>query len=186
MKNIIYSSSFFFIVFQLVLINASSIEIDDSFSKEKNYLPINSKYTSSKDNFEISFSSDPQLIEERVSNILYGDYTLATYISETSKGGEMVTVSRYPQAFIDNHIESETVRGCFIGYETGLGISIQTSDFRIDNKTGKIANYKANGMYWTKCVVFSRGKLFQIGMVRMGGYPTDTEISEFMKSFRSF
>lgn len=186
MKIITSISSLALFTFFFVSINASSTEYGTSDSLGLDNKNMKSKYISNEDGFEINFSGNPEIVEEPRSDELYGNYILASYTTETAEGAEMVSVSRYPESFVNNHIESETVKGCFEGYENGLGISIQTTDFRINNKAGKLANFSANGMYWTICVVFCKSKLYQILMVKMDAYPSDIEIAKFMGSFRTF
>jgi len=143
-------------------------------------------FRSIEDKFEISLSCDPEIIEESVDNMLYGTYTLVRYLGQGSDEGIVISVSRYPQSFLNIYDEKETVKGCFTGYETAFNISIKTVDYKIDGKVGQIAKFYANDVYWVAVAVFNKGRLFQIIKVGMNDYPSDSELNQFMSSFKTF
>ena len=186
MKN---RNFFFVLTMSFLIIKTLSVNsINPDYSENEDVLMslLGMNYKSIQDRFEIAFSSNPEVIKEPVSDMVYGKYTLVRYLCETSDGMEGVSVSRYPDDFTQNHNESETVRGCIEGYEKGFGISVNSSDYTIDGKKGKLAKFTANGIYWVAGIVFKNGSLFQILMLKMDGYPSENEINIFIGTFKTF
>lgn len=148
-------------------------------------IAVNTDIYESKDgNFRINFPVAPK-VESQTIPTEVGNMEMITYLYEKSiTEAFMVAISDYPTAMIEAGDVNSLLEGAKNGFLGELGLSIvEENNISLGNNPGMY--FKASNE--TYFVVFKdylvKNRLYQIGIMRDGSFPSDEAINSFINSF---
>lgn len=193
-KNLIYLSILFFGLSIIFSCGSSDNQKDNETTDTENVKSDNKTekenkkdkdlFTSEDKSFKIKFPGNPQLTKEPVETEL-GKIEMYTYMYEHSATKVyMVAYSDYPKAAIEAGDKDMMLDGAKSGFLKKLSLKIdEEKDIEIDGNQGLYFKAQGSGFYAVMKDYLVENRLYQVGILSQGSYPSDKEIDEFLNSF---
>lgn len=142
------------------------------------------KFTSDEGNFKIAFPGEPTFKTEVVPTEL-GDIEMKAFTYEYGQDAAyMVAYSDYPVEAVEAGDKNLMLQGAKEGVIGNMEASIEEEkDIEIDGNPGVYFKAKSKNFATVYKIFLVRNRLYQIGIIKAGTYPADSDIKSFLDSF---
>lgn len=154
---------------------------ENTTTEQVNEMP---KYTSQDGKFSILFPGEPTVSTEKVETEI-GTIDMSTFIYEkSSQEAYMVSYADYPAEMIKDVDQMEMLASSRNGVLENIGASVvEEKDITLDGHKGIYFKANSVSLYLIYKMVMVNNRIFQVAIMKEGGYPSDSEADSFIGSF---
>lgn len=157
----------------------------ENSNAETNVDPDKDLFVDNAGNFKIKFPGEPQKNTQAVETEI-GNVNMITFMYEKDAGeAYMLAYSDYPEDIVaanDHNKLLQNAKGGFIG---SLGITIEEEkEIKLGDHSGIYFKGKSADYFVVMKDYLVKNRLYQIGVLATGSYPSDEAVENFVNSFK--
>lgn len=142
------------------------------------------KFVSASGNFRITFPAQPTVSEPSKVPTAIGDIYMYSIMYESEDAAFMVAYSDYPKDKVAGADKSEMLQGAKNGFTNNLGITVDFErEITLSGHKGIYFKASGNDYFAVMKDFMVANRLYQVGILKAGAYPTEKEINEFINTF---
>lgn len=142
------------------------------------------KFSSAEGKFKIGFQGQPQMESQDVTTVV-GDIKMHTFMEmKGATDAYMVSYNDYPAELISGADAKNIVDGAKNGVVNQFGAKIvEEKPLTLGGNTGVMCKANSSSMYVVYYAYLVKNRLYQIMILKNGGFPNQQEVDAFHGSF---